>query len=102
MSLNRSRPAVLLINRLGSLQCFRINGRPGQLYRSADGDRAVTPKMKGCQMNRAFSTIACTALICVSMSVLAQSSKDETQIRAITTGFEQAWNRHDMKALAAL
>ncbi|WP_374318345.1 SgcJ/EcaC family oxidoreductase [Pseudoxanthomonas kaohsiungensis] len=37
----------------------------------------------------------------VTASLHAQSSGDEARIRALATHWESAWNRHDMKALAA-
>ena len=41
------------------------------------------------------------ALISVSLAMDKQSN-DEVGVRAIVNGFEDAWNRHDMNALATL
>jgi uncharacterized protein (TIGR02246 family) len=37
-----------------------------------------------------------------SSSAFAQTSADESRIRMLPKAFEQAWNKHDMKALASL
>jgi uncharacterized protein (TIGR02246 family) len=53
-------------------------------------------------MNLRLVTHSIVAIVCVASPVQAQSAKDEAAIRALAESWEQAWNRHDVKALGAL
>ena len=40
--------------------------------------------------------------LCGASPILAENEAEVTKIRALAVNWEQAWNKHDMKSLAAL
>ena len=53
-------------------------------------------------MHNMFGAIVSIALLAASGWAVAQTPVDEAQVRALAANWEQAWNQHDMKALASL
>jgi uncharacterized protein (TIGR02246 family) len=59
----------------------------------------VTDKV---QMRRLTLLFAHAFFFALCVPLHAQSASDESLVRAVATRWEEVWNRHDMKALAAL
>ncbi|HEV8581787.1 MAG TPA: hypothetical protein VGX68_22185 [Thermoanaerobaculia bacterium] len=51
-------------------------------------------------MRRFTLLFAHALLVALCVPLHAQSATDESLVRAVATRWEEAWNRHDMKALA--